>query len=334
MPLSKEKKEAYFIRLKSWIDNYSKIMLVHVDNVGSNQIQQIRLGMRREGKEDFAYILMGKNTLIRKIINTYLEEHADHPIKAILPYIKGNVALVFTNEDLGKVREKLESVRKPAPARVGSIAQKNVMVPPGPTGCDPGQTSFFQVLGIPTKIQRGQIEIVSEVHLIKKGDRVGPSEAALLDKLNIRPFDYGLMLDQIYNNGSMFSSAVLDISPEDLKNKFCAGVNVLASFCLGAGYPTLASVPHSVANAFKNLVAVAVECEEFSFKKADAYKAYLKDPSAFACAGGGDSGGGAPAAAAAVVEAEKEKEESEDMGGGMGMFGDEEGGGGGGGGSY
>ena len=81
-------------------------------------------------------------------------------------------------------------------------------------------------------------------------------------------------------------------------------------------------MPHSVANAFKNLVAVAVECEEFSFEKADPYKAYLADPSAFACAGGGDA---APAAEEKKEE-EKEKEESEDMGGGMGMFGDDEGG--------
>jgi len=275
MPLSKEKKEAYFTKLQEWVETYSKIMLVQVDNVGSNQIQQIRLSMRREGKDDFAYILMGKNTLIRKILNDFLSSHPDHPIKEILPYIKGNVGLVFTNEDLTEVREKLLSVRKPAPAKVGSLAQKDVFVPPGGTGCDPGQTSFFQVLGIPTKIQRGQIEIVAEVHLIKKGEKVGPSEAALLDKLNIRPFDYGLMLEIVYNNGNVFDPAVLDISQDDLKAKFGAGVTIVASLCLGAGYPTLASVPHSVANSFQNLVAVAVECEEFSFEKADAYKAAL-----------------------------------------------------------
>jgi len=275
MPLSKEKKEAYFTKLQEWVQTYSKIMLVQVDNVGSNQIQQIRLSMRREGKDDFAYILMGKNTLIRKILNHFLSSHPDHPIKEILPYIKGNVGLVFTNEDLTEVREKLLSVRKPAPAKVGSLAQKDVFVPPGGTGCDPGQTSFFQVLGIPTKIQRGQIEIVAEVHLIKKGEKVGPSEAALLDKLNIRPFDYGLMLEIVYNNGNVFDPAVLDISQDDLKAKFGAGVTIVASLCLGAGYPTLASVPHSVANSFQNLVAVAVECEEFSFEKADAYKAAL-----------------------------------------------------------
>jgi hypothetical protein len=38
---------------------------------------------------------------------------------------------------------------------------------------DPSQTSFFQALAIATKINKGTIEIVSDVHLIKAGDKVG-----------------------------------------------------------------------------------------------------------------------------------------------------------------
>ena len=36
----------------------------------------------------------------------------------------------------------------------------------------PEKTSFFQALQIPTKIARGTIEILNEVHLIKVGDKV------------------------------------------------------------------------------------------------------------------------------------------------------------------
>ncbi|KAB2596626.1 60S acidic ribosomal protein P0-like [Pyrus ussuriensis x Pyrus communis] len=41
-----------------------------------------------------------------------------------------------------------------APARVGLVAPIDVVVPPGNTGLDPSQTSFFQVLNIPTKINK------------------------------------------------------------------------------------------------------------------------------------------------------------------------------------
>ncbi len=55
---------------------------------------------------------------------------------------------------------------------------------------EPGKTSFFQALGVPTKIARGTIEIVSDVKVVDAGNRVGTSEATLLNMLNISPFTY------------------------------------------------------------------------------------------------------------------------------------------------
>lgn len=301
MGLSQERKQDYFVKLESLLDTYTKIFLVGVDNVGSNQIQQIRMALR-----DRAELLMGKNTLIRKVFNTYIKKNPGHPLEQVIPLLKGNVGFVFTNDDLSQIREVLETNKVPAPARVGSIAPIDVTVPPGPTGADPGQTAFFQALQIGTKIVKGQIEIINEVLLTKKGDKVGNSEAALLQKLNIKPFTYGLVIQSVYDNGSLFDPAVLDLTEDDLTAKFVAGLRNVAAVSLEIGFPTLASIPHSVANAFKTLVAVVVELDSFSFAKADPYKAYLANPSAFASAAPA-AGGAAPAAAAAVEEEEEEE---------------------------
>lgn len=313
MGISMERKAEYFVKLENLLDTYTKIFIVGVDNVGSNQIQQIRIALRGQ-----AEVLMGKNTMIRKVFSNYVKKNPGHPLESMIPLLKGNVGFVFTNNDLGKVRESLEANKVPAPARVGAIAPIDVWCPAGPTGCDPGQTSFFQALQIGTKIQKGQIEIVSDVLLTKKGEKVGNSEAVLLQKLNIRPFSYGLVIQTVYDNGSIFDPAVLDLTEDNLVQKFAAGLRNVAAFSLELGFPTLASIPHSLANAFKNLVAIAVECETFSFKKADPFKAYLADPSAFAAAAGpaaASTGAAAPAAAAPV-----EEEEEADVGAGD-MFG-------------
>lgn len=214
------------------------------------------------------------------------------------------------------------SNKVPAPARVGSVAPCNVIIPPGPTGCDPGQTSFFQVLQIATKITKGQIEITTAVQILKEGDKVGSSEAALLQKLNILPFTYGLKLQTIYDNGSLFDPAVLDLTDDDLAAKFAVAVRNVAAVSLKLGYPTLASLPHSIANAFKTILAIVVGLEEFTFEKAEPFKAYLKDPSAFAGAGGGGGGGAAPAAEGGAAPAAKKEEEEEEADIGAGdMFG-------------
>jgi large subunit ribosomal protein LP0 len=313
MTISFERKQEYFAKLEALLTEYTRMFIVSVDNVGSNQMQQIRIALR--GK---AEVLMGKNTMMRKVFKNFVEANPGTPVEALIPYLIGNVGIVFTNGDLGEVREALESNRAPAPARVGAIAPVDVVVPKGPTGCDPGQTSFFQALQVPTKIQKGQIEIVNDVLLCKEGEKVGNSEAALLQKLNISPFTYGMTIVVVYDNGSMFSPAVLDLSEDDLCAKFLAGVQKVAAVSLELNYPTLASIPHSIANAFKKLVAIAVECEEFSFEKAEPYKAFLADPSAFAAPAAAAGGDGA---APAEEKKEEVEEEEADLGGGMDMFG-------------
>jgi len=260
-----------------------------------------------------------------------LDKNPGHFYSKIEHKLVGNIGFVFTNADLPKVRDLILANRVPAPARIGAVSPVDVSVPAGPTGCDPGQTSFFQVLQVPTKIVKGQIEITSVVNLIKKGEKVGSSEAALLQKLNIKPFSYGLAIDCVFDKGSIFSVDVLDIDEAFLTAKFAAAVSAIAALSLQLGYPTQASLPHSIGNAFRSLIAVTVNLDNYSFDKADTFKKFLANPSAFAVAapaGGASAGAAAPAAAAAP---EKPKEEVVDaLDGGMDMFG----GGGGGGGDY
>lgn len=306
------KKREYGKKLKQLLADSSKCFVVGVDNVGSKQMQQIRQALRGE-----ATVLMGKNTTIRKVFREFLTENPDHPMGALLPYVKGNVGFVFTDADLVTTRDTIVANRVPAPARVGAIAPVDVIVPPGPTGCDPGQTSWFQALQIATKINRGQIEIINDVHLVKAGEKVGNSEAALLQKLNINPFTYGLVVETVYDNGEVFDAAILDISDDDLAAKVQDAVSKIASISLAIGYPTLASLPHSLSTAFKHLVAIALETD-YTFEKAEAWKEFIANPGAFAA----PAAGGAAAAEEEAPKEESEKEES--AGGAGGLFDDDD----------
>lgn len=249
--------------------------------------------------------MLGKNTTIRRCLRDFLEQNPGHPCKVLQSQINGNFGFIFTNGDVKAVRGIIGEHVVPAPARVGAIAPSDVFVEAGPTGCDPGQTKWFQDLQVPTKIVKGQIEIISRIHLIKAGDKVGESEAALLIKLNYRPFSYGAKCVTVYDNGSLYDPAVLDLSGDMLMQKFQAGVRAVAALSLAIGYPTKASLVHSINNAFKRLVAVSVGTD-YTFPKAQAFKDFLADPSkwvvAAAPAAGAAAAGGAAAAAAAEAE--------------------------------
>ncbi|MCO5573258.1 hypothetical protein L7F22_027027 [Adiantum nelumboides] len=234
------------------------------------------------------------------------------PVREADALVKGNIGFVFTSGDLKDIREAILANRVAAPARAGGYAPADVIVKAGNTGMEPGKTSFFQALGVPTKIARGTIEIVSDVKVVAGGTRVGSSEAMLLNMLNISPFTYGMSVTQIYDNGQTFGSEVLDISEDVLVDRFLLGIKQVASISLALNYPTIASVTHSLVNGYKNLIAVSL-ATEYEFEGSAKAKAYLADPSAFAAA--------APAAAAAATEdapaaaaeeKEEEKEESDD----------------------
>merc|ERR1711868_148847 len=139
----------------------------------------------------------------------------------------------------------------------------------------------------------GTIEIIQDVPIIKVGDKVGASEATWVNMLKIFPFHYGLVVQKVYDQGSVFSPEILDITDDDIKDRFMAGVANVAAVCLSINYPTIASVPHSIVNGMKNLLAVAA-VTDITFKEAEA----------------------APAAAAAK-EPEPESEEDDDMGFGL-----------------
>lgn len=305
----RDKKIEYFSKLRELLETYQSIFVVGVDNVSSQQMHEIRRALRGEG-----VVLMGKNTMVRRALRGFLADLPD--FEKLLPFVKGNVGFIFTNSDLKSVRDTITSNVVAAPAKAGAVAPADVWIPAGNTGMEPGKTSFFQALGVPTKIARGTIEIVSDVKVVEKDGKVGPSEATLLNMLNISPFTYGLTVVQVYDKGQVFPASILDITDDELIGHFVSAINTIASISLAAGYPTLPSVGHSVVNHYKNVLALSI-ATDYTFEGSEAIKDRLANPEAYAAA--------APAAAAASEEAapaaaEEEAEESEDDDMGFGLF--------------
>jgi len=315
------RKLAYAKRFNDLLDNYPKSLTIGVDNVGSRKLAITRKKLRKRN----IHVIMGKNTIIRKVLTVRAEKfEAEDPnhvkavnARAMLEMVEGNCGFVFlpAKENIVEIRDLLTEDKEQTAAKSGIIAPDDVMVPAGPTGQDPASTSFFQALDIPTKINRGQVEIVSAVHLIKKGEKVGRSAAELLVKLNIKPFYYGITCAHVYNNGDVYPCAVLDITSADIAASFGAACREVAALCLALNYPTAASAPHSIMDAYKNMLAVGLACKDYKWENLDKVRAILADPSAFAAAAAPAETGAAEAAPA--EEEEEEEEESSVAVGGM-----------------
>ncbi|KAL8672502.1 MAG: hypothetical protein Q9168_003040 [Polycauliona sp. 1 TL-2023] len=275
-----ENKAAYFDKLKALLEEYKSIFIVTVDNVSSQQMHKIRKSLRGDGDVS-GVVLMGKNTMVRRAIKGFISDFPEY--ERLLPHIKGNVGFIFTNADLKQTRDVILAEKVAAPARAGAVAPADVFVPAGNTGMEPGKTSFFQALGVPTKIARGTIEITSDLKLVETGSKVGASEATLLNMLNISPFTYGMSVAQVYNEGQTFHPSVLDIEESQLFAALNSAIKTIATISLAANYPTLPSVMHSFVNGYKKALAVAIETD-YSWEAIDGLKDRIANPDAYASA--------------------------------------------------
>ncbi|KAK5782392.1 60S ribosomal protein uL10 RPP0 PWA37_005398 [Arxiozyma heterogenica] len=304
----REKKVEYFNKLREYLEEYKSVFIVGVDNVSSQQMHEVRKALRGRG-----VVLMGKNTMVRRAIRDFVSDLPD--FEKILPFIKGNVGFIFTNDSLKDIKEVIVSNKVAAPARAGAIAPEDIWVRAVNTGMEPGKTSFFQALGVPTKIARGTIEIVSDVKVVEAGNKVGPSEATLLNMLNISPFTYGLTVVQVYDNGQVFPASILDITDEELVGHFVSAVSTIASISLAIGYPTLPSVGHTLINNYKDLLAVAI-ASGYHYPEIEELVDRIENPEKYASAAPVAAAAATDAPAAAAAE-EEEEESDDDMGFGL-----------------
>jgi len=266
----KQRKEPFCEKLQTLFTDFPAVLIVGCNNIGSHHMQKIKKALK-----DDAIIVKAKNTLIRRALRIVDKDHQDW--QAILPYIKQNVALVFTKGDLSDVKKRLLALRISAPAKVGAFAPEDVWIKKGGTGLEPTKTSFLQALNIASKINKGQIDILQDVLLIRNGAKIGSSESVLLSLLNIKPFSYGLTCNHVYEEGKVYSAKNLDTTTVMIINRFTSTLSVVASISLALGLPTTASIPHSILGAYKNLLAISVETN-YVFDQAKLVKEMIENP--------------------------------------------------------
>jgi len=307
----KVRKNVYWAKLEGALKEYKNILIITVDFVGSKQMQDVRLAIRGKGE-----IIMGKNTIIRKVIRDNSESNPK--LAALLPHIKGNMGFIITKCDLNAIRKKVMEFKMPAAAKAGVLAPVSVTIPAGPTGLDPGQTSFFQTLNVATKITKGTIEITNAVQMCWAGEKVSASAVALLSKLGLKPFEFGICVPTVYEDGSVYEASVLDLEQSDLIAMFGQAVARLAAVSFEIGEINAATVPHSFGRAFNTLIAIAMQ--------ADYEFAELKEIKEMIANGGSAAASGDAGADAGAADAAAEESDEEEAAPAMDMFGDDDGG--------
>jgi large subunit ribosomal protein LP0 len=78
-----EKKIVYDSKLCQLLNEYSQILVVAADNVGSTQLQNIRKGLRGD-----SVVLMGKNTMMKRSVRIHADKTGNQAFLSLLPLLQ------------------------------------------------------------------------------------------------------------------------------------------------------------------------------------------------------------------------------------------------------
>jgi len=271
----------------------SKVVgLVSINKIPSSQLQQMRKNLK--GK---AEIKITKSSVVRRAC-----EKAD--LKGLDGHVKGSVGVVFADTDAFKLSKLMKTTRTTAPARPGSIAEKDIVIPAGDTPFKPGPIiGDLQKVGIKAKIQGGKIVVTDDSQVVKKGGVISADLANVLSRLGIQPVELGLKISAAYEGGMIYTGDVLSIDSESTLQRLQEAHMLSLNLAYNAGLYNKETMKLFLRKAFTEGMSLAIKTEVVNKETIEILlaKANMQMHSVAAQASGEEP--------AAAVPAEKKKEE-------------------------
>ncbi|MGB9937646.1 MAG: 50S ribosomal protein L10 [Methanobacterium sp.] len=247
--------------LKELIENHSVVGMANLADIPAPQLQKMRQSLK-----DTTTIKMSRKTLM----SLALDESQKGNIEALGEHMEGQPALIFTNMNPFKLYKILEASKTAAPAKAGSIAPSDIVVPKGDTAFKPGPIlGELQKVGIPAKIDKGKIVITKDKVIVAEGEAVPRDVASILTRLEIEPMEVGIDLIAAYEDQTIYTSDLLTIDDEktlsDIQNAFSRALNL----SVNASIYTKESMPYIIQNAVTKSMNLALNAEILTSKTTD-----------------------------------------------------------------
>jgi large subunit ribosomal protein L10 len=157
--------------------------------------------------------------------------------------------------NISQLFQQLDQTRTGRPAKAGDIAPEDIVVEQGPTEFAPGPiVGELSAVGIPAKIEKGKVNIIKTVTAVKAGEVIDSDLGLMLDKLDIKPIEIGIILCGVIVDGVVIPPDVLSIDTNALLAQAVANALVVA---INAGISNSGTIPLFIANANAHALALA-----------------------------------------------------------------------------
>lgn len=245
------KKTQMYQQMQELPKKYKVMALVRMEKVRASQLLPLRKKFLGEVE-----MISIKDKVVKKAF-----EKVDVPgLAKLVESLTGQCILMFTNMSPFKLNVLLGKNKVMMFARSGDIASVDVVVPAKNTGIAPGpMLTEFKEAGVPTKIDQGTIWILKDTTPVKKGQPVPEKLATLLQKLDIKTVEAGILLDTAIEEGVQYRKEEMIIDLEQYRNLFAQAHQEAVSLSVEIAYITADNIKQVLAKAAQGSRSVAVE---------------------------------------------------------------------------
>lgn len=246
--------------LKELIKSHGVVGMANLADIPAPQLQK----MRRNLKD--TTIKMSRKTLM----SLALSESEKDNIAALGDYMTGQPALIFTDMNPFKLYKILEASKTAAPAKAGSIAPSDIVVPKGDTAFKPGPIlGELQKVGIPAKIDKGKIVITKDKVIVAEGEVVPRDVAGILTRLEIEPMEVGIDLIAAYEDKTVYTSDLLTVDEEKILSDIQKAFSQALNLSVNASIYTKEAMPLIIQNAATKALNLALNASILTSKTTD-----------------------------------------------------------------
>lgn len=247
MVLSRKQKEEVVAKLKVDLKKYPVFGIASLQNLPTEQFNNIKKKIR-----DHVKIVVVKSTLIKRAV-----EEARPEAKDMIQHLSGSVGVVFTDMAPFKLAKILRQNKSKISAKPGMVPDHDIVVPAGETNLAPGPVlTELKNAKIQAKIQGTKVVISKDATIAKAGAPVTPETCAIMSKLDIQPFTVGLSISGLWENGMVYSKAVLDVDDSVYVENVKIAASQALNLCVHAEIWNSISAPAIVAKAAREANAL------------------------------------------------------------------------------
>jgi len=230
------------------ISNSQTIAVIDLHNLPARQLHSVR--KKTKGKAEF---ILKKTSVIRRALKNIGKNQ-------IADLIEGEKGIVLSDLDAFSLYKQLCSNPLKVNAKPGQIATDDIVVLAGETQLPPGPAlSEFKQAGLDARIKAGKIAIVKDGIVAKKGDKISPIVAGVLQKLGIKPFELKVNVSAILKGDLLYQKDVLDINEEEFMKEIAGAASSAFNLSVEIAYPTSQNISRLLGKAHLESKALAVE---------------------------------------------------------------------------